>query len=503
MKLRLLYEGKKQALAILKDEELVNRILAIDPTKTKKYSELIARILKPKIQNFYKRGIDSATMVSTNLESFKTLVPLIKQAESEHKSIDLSQINDLLVLESVLEKAVNRSKGSLIATGIKGLTRGDDYEIIYNNPIIYAIIPFNFKSSKLLASEYVGNCRGKWCIAYDGDDDSYWKTHTQQKGQAPVYMIPKNEDEYKYAYMFHEDSNEYDIWDEEDNLMTNATKPIITNDLGISETDFNMIRDKALQLAVDNIDSFAKGEQEPSYTKLFNINFELTKFKFNGTLEITTEVYYPDEDDYGDPETEQYEECEGTVNYGPDYFTNGMEGFALLKSIYEEYKDLETLTDITDNSVIIDYGTDSTFGALYEEMSGLHYDDSNDNTSYQYIIKVLKNNDVSVLVILSQEENSPDEDEKEPMYRALRQMYGELDSFNGYSQEVGYYTIFSSKKNTSNLLDGVKSIPNLYRKLTSEEWYRDDTEEAKYGQQFIRTPFKKDENKKKYKLLRI
>ena len=97
--------------------------------------------------------------------------------------------------------------------GINALKKGTDYqELKYKDGGVKMYIPLNYEVSKLLASNKIGACEGKWCIAYQ-KTDSFWYKHIKDDKQVPVYLFTPST---KYAIMVDSNDKIDSIWDAED-----------------------------------------------------------------------------------------------------------------------------------------------------------------------------------------------------------------------------------------------------------------------------------------------
>ena len=114
------------------------------------------------------------------------------------------------VSKSGREKAVKQS-------GITGLKNGQDYLELKTDGTYQAYRPLNYEASKLIASNSIGGCEGKWCTAYQ-KDNSYWKDYT--KSNVLVYVIAGNQ---KYALLVKKsDFSEYKVYNKEDYVYDGA-----------------------------------------------------------------------------------------------------------------------------------------------------------------------------------------------------------------------------------------------------------------------------------------
>lgn len=97
--------------------------------------------------------------------------------------------------------------------GLKGLEEGKDYHLLYENYPILAIMPLSWEASKLLASDKIAGCEGKWCTAYQKTDD-YWETYIKRGPLIYVIDFEKND---KMAFTYRVDFNKITYYDAQDN----------------------------------------------------------------------------------------------------------------------------------------------------------------------------------------------------------------------------------------------------------------------------------------------
>jgi len=203
-------EGKKQALAILKDKKLVDQLSDLDPTDTNKYVELFAKFIK----------------AGNTIRDIKNLIPFINEAEQKKTSIDVTKFKTLSDFKQAIMKDVNRITKASAKKGITGLKEKIDFlnfgtiEDKFGN-LYRGYIPLNYKASKVIASKRVADCEGKWCTAYQ-KDASYWKKYVKIDKNVFVYFVLENATEQikdaniKLAAQFSQTGNPMEIWDAQD-----------------------------------------------------------------------------------------------------------------------------------------------------------------------------------------------------------------------------------------------------------------------------------------------
>lgn len=160
-------------------------------------------------------------------DTIKNLVNKNKQ-RAEQLSIDWGDkdINYSWILSQLATESKTQVKKEM-KQGLSGLTEGKDYlEIPLPDKDIKAYIPLSYKASRVIASDRVGKCEGKWCTAYQ-KDDVHWDSYINQGGGALVYIVNNGKSDrpqdYKHAIFFipsypgSRDINQYEIFDAVDN----------------------------------------------------------------------------------------------------------------------------------------------------------------------------------------------------------------------------------------------------------------------------------------------
>jgi hypothetical protein len=480
-----LYEGRAQALSILNQmpnkEELVNELMRLDPSKSKKYVEIFAKALKQWMLDGY-----STEILFNNIKN--NIVPLIINAENKRANIDVSKISDLSTLADALKKISIKITRSTIKKGIQGLTENTDFAVIFENNKVLGLMPFSWEASKILASSYVGGVEGKWCIAYQKTDE-YWISIVLQEGQAPVYMIEKNvEEPNKYAFMY--GHSDLDIWDSEDNRSRN-NEEILTH-LGISKEQNSEIWVRATETAEGNLEGFGESEREAVIN--LNADFEINWNSMGITGYASVEKYISENggESYDDSENIFYASCEGELISGKEFF-NTEKGLLIIKAISESFDgEHENIPDLINNSLILDYSSSDlskTFSDCYLEAQDEEYENDDTYLNIGFLSTQLKEKGIKTIIILvSGTDHSFSE---EPLISALN-MLGRNDrsnsdfrdggatfNFEGEEGEVSYESI-----NTASFEDYLNEHPSLKQELEGE-WVRNDEREASYGQQFM------------------
>ena len=211
------FEGKKQALQILKNSEfnskdVVDFLEDLDPTKNNKYVEILAKILK----NDFKSLKDFEKQFKKD-----KIYDKIKELENKSQTINLSKINlykDFVSKITALSQVITQGSRS---KGIKGLKENVDYiKIEIEDDDYQAFIPLSWEASKVLGSNKVGKYEGKWCTAYQ-KDNSYWVSYIVEREGTLIYFINMNDevdlDRFdKFAIISQQDTTRYDMFDKED-----------------------------------------------------------------------------------------------------------------------------------------------------------------------------------------------------------------------------------------------------------------------------------------------
>jgi hypothetical protein len=146
---------------------------------------------------------------------WRKLTPKQKeQVPNPQKYQDLKEfIRDLESAEKFVSKTAKQKQ--VKESGIKGLKEGEDYlEFETGNPDIQAYAPLNWEASKLIASEDIGSCEGKWCTAYQKSSQQ-WYEYTEEEEGAFIYFITP-ETKYAVIYLIREGIVGWELFDAND-----------------------------------------------------------------------------------------------------------------------------------------------------------------------------------------------------------------------------------------------------------------------------------------------
>jgi hypothetical protein len=89
--------------------------------------------------------------------------------------------------ESVMNETKTEKIKKVKSQGISGLKEGTDYFKIKGEYEGY--IPLSWEASKFLASKYVGDCEGKWCVAYQKNKESWLEYIFDEKPMIFIYLL--------------------------------------------------------------------------------------------------------------------------------------------------------------------------------------------------------------------------------------------------------------------------------------------------------------------------
>jgi len=435
IKLNLL-EGKKQVQSILTNipdiEKITTFILSLDPSKTKKYTDVLAKEFKKRYKYIINLDFTEEEAIKLVIDYYNkyyknSLADLIPKAEIKNLKLDINDITEVSELINILNKEVKKITRSSFKKGFEGLVENKDYKILYEKNNIVAVMPFNWEASRVLASNYVGNCEGKWCISYQ-KTKVYWTQYTVEHGQAPVFFINleynENLDTWgKYAFMYSEE--DYEIWDADDDLSNNPDT-IIQDILNLSYEENEIIWQKALNLANLNIKNFNDGEV---------IKRKVSNFSLNNKNEFMIKITISE----GDMEEYFSENVTGKLYTGREYF-NTKEGKNFIKEILSSYEknniDIKECPDLINNTLIIRYD-DETYDKINRRAnSGEFYDDIGFlNMPPEYIYK----NKITFIAIAKTNVDIEDEypffaEIPEKLINSDEEEYWEIDTFESQGE---------------------------------------------------------------------
>jgi len=152
-------------------------------------------------------------------EEKSLLISFFKKNPHTENKIDWNNNNLIFndfkdILTSVSKR---KKKRALKDKGIRGLKKGEDYiNIKLKNKEYLAYIPLNYEASKSIATAHIGNCEGKWCVAYQ-KSSIYWQHYNYQgsndggSSSIFVYIIGNGT---KWAMDIK--GSTYDVWNAED-----------------------------------------------------------------------------------------------------------------------------------------------------------------------------------------------------------------------------------------------------------------------------------------------
>jgi hypothetical protein len=496
-----LYEGKKQAIQILGDlgnkvlpdgtTTVLKFLLAYDPTPTNKYVEVYAKYFKKEYVGGLKRGWKEDVLFDhtiSHMHHYLSDMPeLIEKAELKGFDQDVSKIDDIKVLKDMLKKAAIRITRSSKKFGVDGLTEDEDYKLLYENETMWALQPYSWEASKILASEYVGHCTGEWCIAYQ-KTDSYWNDYTGDENQAPVYMILKDDDNggsLKFAFMYGED--DYDIWDSSDRRIYGDSKKLeVLNSLGIDKDINDTLWGEARNNASSNIDNFGSSNsyEEKLLNSIYSYNSNKAMLQDGdlGTVEGNTSIELMKfrNGEYEDSETEEFENCVGDVLLGSKFWKN--EGSSLIKDLIAQNY-LEDTHNFIENSLVIRY-EDKTFSTIVHEMERYHYDQENSDIYLSPLQAIMKTYNITSVVILCKAKYEIKSYEDEPFIKILINKNTNEEAFTEIVMDgVSYNMVYCTKN--SDLVSDYLNNDVYFSKLIKDEWVRDDDREKEMGQKFL------------------
>ncbi len=238
----LLLEGKKQALEILKDKNLVEELSKYDPTPTKKYVVVYAK--------FYKKGIGAfqsdIRAYDRFIDELKDLAPMIAESEKRGFKIDVSSMDSIYALKMELQSNLKKLTGGKKKMGLPGMKEGEDYAIVYHKGLVWGYTPFNWEASKVLGSKYLKGCEGKWCTSYQ-KSDYHWKDEQKDEYRLVIMVDYSEESEWdKVAIKIsldYYDNIDYQLWDKYDHKQYDND---MMNMIGITDDDIRSMQKKLI-----------------------------------------------------------------------------------------------------------------------------------------------------------------------------------------------------------------------------------------------------------------
>jgi hypothetical protein len=224
---RFFIEGKQQAIQLLKKVKLsdtqIKAVLEtfelLDPTTPKnKYFEVLTKILIDYMMTNGDNLFYSVSQLEKDFTEYNTKEK-IKSIEKRNLKIDLTKIKKYNDFFNIIEETEGQITTSKQKFGLSGIRKDKDYiEIPLNDSEIRAFIPLNYDASKVIASNKVGQCEGKWCTAYQKTNE-HWEQYIEQTEGILVYIINYGEahpTDYKQAIYFYPDKHNIEMFNADD-----------------------------------------------------------------------------------------------------------------------------------------------------------------------------------------------------------------------------------------------------------------------------------------------
>ena len=167
--------------------------------------------------------------------------------------------------------------------GLESLTKGKDYVVLYNSPSIQAIMPLNYKSSKFIASKYLGGCTGQWCTAYQ-KTNQHWTNYTKSGIKFAYFIDMKEEKTFgKIAMAYREEYGDVEYYNSKDELISESNVYILISKKIIE-------RAKKIMSLVKNVDA-GKNELTFDLLKKQKVNYSIDKY---GYVNVKGDCYLRD-----------------------------------------------------------------------------------------------------------------------------------------------------------------------------------------------------------------
>jgi len=182
-----IYESLKVARSILGSGNILDRILEIDPTNTKKYSGWLAK-------NYQKIGWNNDNEIKELISKYDSL---INRNKIDRKDINsFNSISDLNNYTNEIEKRLlpTRKEDSL------------NYDVILDNPDVFIARPLSHKAARKLGltrfagdiNDYTGKPDCRWCVTYKESDN--WEEHFLSD-VTTFYFVHLKKEEFPYNYI--------------------------------------------------------------------------------------------------------------------------------------------------------------------------------------------------------------------------------------------------------------------------------------------------------------
>ncbi len=219
-------------------------------------------------------------------EQKQEVIQHFKQYPHKEKMINWNDLKNLTYkdFEKVISLVSKRKEEKdFKQLGLESLTKGKDYVVLYNSPSIQAIMPLNYKSSKFIASKYLGGCTGQWCTAYQ-KTNQHWSDYTKAGIKFAYFIDMKEEKTFgKIAMAYNEEYGDAEYYNSKDELISESNVYILISKKIIE-------RAKKIMSLVKNVDA-GKNELTFNLLKKQKINYFIDK---NGYVNVNGDCYLKD-----------------------------------------------------------------------------------------------------------------------------------------------------------------------------------------------------------------
>ena len=155
-----LYESIKNARSILSNDEILDRILEIDPTRTKKYSGWIAK-------NYKRNQWDDDQFVKEIITKYDNLV-----ARKKIERSDINSFNSISDLDNYIRDIEKN-------TSLSNKESRLNYDVILDNSEVLIVLPKSHDAARKLGmttfstgiNPQTGAPDCRWCITYGNPDN--------------------------------------------------------------------------------------------------------------------------------------------------------------------------------------------------------------------------------------------------------------------------------------------------------------------------------------------
>jgi len=393
--MNLLLEGKKQAFEILQSKEKVETLARFDPTPTKKYIIVFAKAYKKETG---EQGKYSDFVKESFLSELEELNPMIAECEKRGFKIDVSSIDTLEALRSELQKNLKKITGGKKKMGLPGMKEGEDYAVVYHKGLVWGYTPFNWEASKVLGSQYLKGCEGKWCTSYQ-KSNYHWNEQQGNTHRLVIVVDYSEESSWdKIAIKIDiEGLDEFEIWDKYDHRQPE----FFLSEFGMDKNDISNIRNKLIEF--NNEEKYDIGSSKV-YFIIANSSgdtfSEDSDEEFDGNFDIWCSLYSRSEgNDEIEEENEQDSICNGSIKY--------MERGTFIGGKYENLEFMLGINTENNNGVIIQAdGFDSYDEFSYladkweKKYSPLERDNDVDTYEISRVIEeVLSNKEINYVIV--------------------------------------------------------------------------------------------------------